>query len=268
MQTFMRFMRITILFFLTTAAQMSLCAEPKEGNTASRIKKLLEQMTLEEKIGQMVQAERKTTTPEDVKNYFLGSLLSGGGSSPGSNQREDWLAMVNEYQQAALSTRMRIPILYGIDAVHGHNNVYGAVIFPHNIGLGAANDPALMERIAAVTAEEVLATGITWIFSPCVAIVKDPRWGRYYESFGDNQYNVSRLALPLVRTVQNQYKMITSVKHFLADGAAEWGTGDNGYPIDQGNTQMSEEEIRRVHMYPYVEAIKAGAKTVMISYGS
>ena len=137
-----------------------------------RVKVLLESMTIDEKVGQMAQAERGTASPNDVKKYFLGSVFSGGGSHPGKNKVEDWIKMCTGYQEAAKSTRLGIPIIYGIDSVHGHNTVNGAVIFPHNIGLGAAGDPELMKRIANVTASEMIATGVNWNFGPCIAVMK------------------------------------------------------------------------------------------------
>jgi hypothetical protein len=150
------------------------------------IEALLAGMTLDEKIGQMTQAERGSATPDDVRDYFLGSILSGGGSAPASNTPTGWADMHDAYQNAALGTRLGIPIIYGIDAVHGHNNVVGATIFPHNIGLGATRDPALIEEIGRLTAKEVRCTGLEWTFAPCVAVVRDERWGRTYEGFGED----------------------------------------------------------------------------------
>jgi beta-glucosidase len=150
------------------------------------IEALLTSMTLDEKIGQMTQAERGSATPNEVRDFFLGSILSGGGSAPSSNTPSGWADMHDAYQNAALSTRLGIPVLYGIDAVHGHSNVFGATIFPHNIGLGAARDPVLVEEIGRITAKEVASTGLEWTFAPCVAVVRDERWGRTYEGFGEH----------------------------------------------------------------------------------
>ena len=152
-------------------------------------------MTLDEKIGQMAQAERASLRPEaEISTLFLGSLLSGGGSSPADKTAPGWADMYDRYQSYALGTRLHIPLVYGVDAVHGHNNVAGAVIFPHNVGLGCTRDASLVERVARATAEEVAATGIDWTFSPCVAVARDERWGRTYESFGETPELVSEMA--------------------------------------------------------------------------
>ncbi|KAJ6296736.1 hypothetical protein OIU78_022456 [Salix suchowensis] len=153
----------------------------------SRIKDLVSRMTLEEKIGQMTQIERGVASAEVIKDYFIGSVLSGGGSVPSKQaSAETWINMVNGFQKGALSTRLGIPMIYGIDAVHGHNNVYKATIFPHNVGLGATRDPELVKRIGAATALEVRATGIPYVFAPCIAVCRDPRWGRCYESYSED----------------------------------------------------------------------------------
>src|SRR5215510_6739169 len=159
----------------------------------ARVEDLLKQMTLEEKIGQMTQVEKGSIGPGDITKYFIGSILSGGGGSPTNNTAKDWYAMVEGFQNEALATRLKIPILYGVDAVHGHGNLHNATIFPHNIGLGAANDPELVEKIGRATAEEMLATGIPWDFSPVVAVVQDVRWGRTYEGFGEQTELVTSL---------------------------------------------------------------------------
>ncbi len=161
-------------------------APAAESSGDQAVADLLAQMTLAEKIGQMTQVEKGSIAPADVTAYFIGSILSGGGGSPRVNSAEAWLEMVQEFQTASTETRLGIPLIYGVDAVHGHNNVMGATIFPHNIGLGAANDPELMQRIGAATAAEVAATGIQWDFAPVLAVVQDIRWGRTYEAFGED----------------------------------------------------------------------------------
>ncbi|HEX9058594.1 MAG TPA: glycoside hydrolase family 3 N-terminal domain-containing protein, partial [Clostridia bacterium] len=176
--------------------------------------------------------------------------------------------MCKDYQDAAMSTPNKIPIIYGIDAVHGHNTVYGAVVFPHNIGLGAANDPALMSKIASVTASEMIATGVNWDFGPCVAVARDIRWGRTYESFGEDPNLVSSVSVPFIQTLQEQFGITATAKHFLADGGTKWGTGYNNVSIDQGNAVMSEEELDKIHLPVYEAAVKAGVKTVMVSFSS
>lgn len=232
-----------------------------EALVADRVSDLLSRMTLEEKVGQMVQGERMATTSSDVHDYLLGSILSGGGSAPASNTPEGWMAMVKEYQDAAMSTRLGIPIIYGTDAIHGHNNAYGAVVFPHNIGLGAAGDPELMAEIGRITAEELLATGITWNFGPCVAIARDERWGRTYESYSENTDLVNLLSVPFFKAMQDEYNVTATAKHYLADGGTLGG-------VDQGDAVMTEEELRTIHLPVYKKAVDSGVKTVMVSFSS
>lgn len=240
----------------------------KKASAEDRARDLLKRMNIDEKVGQMVQGERQNVTPSDVKEYMLGSVLSGGGSTPGSDLAEDWIAMMKSYTSSANSTRLQIPIIYGADAVHGHNLIYGATIFPHNIALGAANDPDLMKKIAAVTGSEMLSTGITWTFAPCVAVAKDPRWGRYYESYSEDPTLVSKLSIPLLTALQNNYHIAATVKHYAADGGTMWGTGDSGYSIDQGNAEISQDVMQKEFLAPYEAAVKAGVKTVMVSFSS
>ncbi len=226
-----------------------------------RLNNLLSQMTLDEKIGQMLQGENTTTKKSDVKDYCIGSVFSGGGAAPIDNTPEGWMDMMKGYQDSAAATRLGIPIIYGSDAVHGHNNLAGSTIFPHNIGLGAAADPELMAEIGRVTAEEMLATGVLWDFSPCVAVGRDERWGRTYESYSENHELVSMLATPLYKTLQGEYGIVTSAKHYVADGGTNGGT-------DQGNAVITEEELRRVHLPVYKKAIDSGVKSVMLSFSS
>ena len=233
-----------------------------------KVSYLIEIMTLEEKIGQMVQPDRSTATPNDVKKYYSGSVFSGGGNAPSPNIQESWLKMCENYQETAMSTRLGIPIIYGVDAVHGHNTLPDAVIFPHNIGLGAAANPELMAEIGRVTASEMIATGVNWNFAPCVAVVRDQRWGRTYESFGENPELVNMLSIPYIKAMQDEYKVAATTKHYVADGAAKWGTGEGDRLIDQGDAQISEEELRKIHLPVYEEAVKAGVKTVMASFSS
>lgn len=227
---------------------------------------LLAQMTLDEKIGQMVQVDMAALQNKaDIQKYFLGSMLSGGGSDPADNRAQTWLQAVNEYQSWALKTRLKIPLLYGIDAVHGHNNIDGAVVFPHDIGLGATHNPELLTRAARVTAEEVAGTGIHWAFGPCVAVAQDIRWGRTYESFSDDPTLVSELGAAQVRGLQtplpNGFTVLACPKHFLADG----GTQDG---VDQGNAVCDEATLRKLFLPPYRAAVAAGAKSIMVSYSS
>jgi len=217
-------------------------------------------MTLDEKVGQMTQADRGSLRTEaDIGTYFLGSVLSGGGSSPPDKTAAGWAEMYDRFQGIALQTRLRIPLVYGIDAVHGHNNVVGAVVFPHNIGLGCTRDAALVERVARATAEEVAATGIDWTFSPCIAVARDERWGRTYESFGETPELVSEMAAASVRGYQPT--ILACAKHYLADGGTAGGR-------DQGDAQMDEATLRAIHLPGYRAAVAAGVGSVMASFSS
>jgi beta-glucosidase len=242
-------------------------------------------MTLAEKVGQMTQADMRALQPEDVTRWFIGSVLSGGGANPKPNNPQTWADMVSTYQRAALQTRLGIPLIYGVDAVHGHSNVVGATIFPHNIGLGATRDSALVERIARATALETSATGVFWNFAPCVAVPQDIRWGRTYEGFAEDPDLVSTLSAAYVRGLQGELAApgsnLACPKHFVGDGGTTWGTterypwlkdswqaADERYQIDQGDTRLPEEVLRRMHLAPYVAAMEAGARSIMVSFSS
>ena len=233
----------------------------------SQVTALLAQMTLDEKIGQMTQADSVAlANKSDVQRYFIGSVLSGGGHGPADLSAEGWLKSCEQFRSWALKTRLQIPLLYGIDAVHGHNNVDGAVIFPHNIGLGATRNPALVEKAEHIAAEEVAGTGIQWAFAPCVAVVRNERWGRTYESFGESPDLVSEMGAAAIRGLQGSQLsesslVLASAKHFVGDG----GTTDG---VDQGNTVCDEATLRNVFLPPYVAAIKAGVGSIMVSYSS
>ena len=231
-----------------------------------RVDDLLGRMSLDEKLGQMTQiAFGFLSGTAAVGELGLGSVLSGGDMQPGNGSPEDWAALVDAYQGAALGTRLGIPILFGIDSVHGAAKVRGATIFPHNIGLGAANDPVLMERMGAVVAQEMRASGLTWNFAPCVAVARDERWGRTYESFGAQPELSSRLGSALIRGLQGSVlgpnSVAATAKHFLADGGTSGG-------VDRGNAVMPEKELRRLHLPPYVAAIQADTACIMVSYSS
>lgn len=242
----------------------------------SRIKDLMNRMTLEEKIGQMTQIERGVASAEVMKDYFIGSVLSGGGSVPSKQaSAETWINMVNEFQKGALSTRLGIPMIYGIDAVHGHNNVYKATIFPHNVGLGATRDPNLVKRIGAATALEVRATGIPYVFAPCIAVCRDPRWGRCYESYSEDPKLVQAMTeivsglqgdIPVnsskgVPFVAGKTKVAACAKHYVGDGGTTKG-------INENNTQISRHGLLSIHMPGYYNSIIKGVSTVMVSYSS
>ncbi|WP_179951032.1 glycoside hydrolase family 3 N-terminal domain-containing protein [Xylanimonas oleitrophica] len=248
--------------------------------TQERVADLVGRMSLEEKVGQMAQAERLgLASQSDIAARGLGSLLSGGGSVPTDNTPSGWADMVDGYQREALTTRWQVPLIYGVDAVHGHNNVIGATLFPHNIGLGATRDPDLAREAARVTAAETRATGIPWTFSPCLCVTRDERWGRSYEAFGEDPALVSAFAAPVVRGFQGadpgeitgSDEVLSTIKHWTGDGGTVYDesvTG-SGYPIDQGVTRVADDdELRRLHIDPYVPAIDAGAGSVMPSYSA
>jgi beta-glucosidase len=269
---------------VAVVAAASVLAGPSAGKRLSsydpQVKALLATMTLEEKIGQMTQAEQHQLVDEkDVETYFLGSVLSGGDSDPKTNSLQDWTDMYDRFQARALKTRLRIPILYGVDGVHGHNNVIGAVVFPHNIGLGATRNAKLVEEVSRVTAKEIRATGIQWTFAPCVAVPRDERWGRTYEGFAEDPKLVADLGIAAVRGLQGDLKdplrVLACAKHYVGDGGTAWGTGRPGWmgaagraPLDQGDVTLSEAELRRIHLPGYLTAIDAGVGSIMPSYSS
>jgi beta-glucosidase len=242
----------------------------------TKIAALLARMTLEQKIGQMVQADIRSVTPDDVRKFRLGSVLNGGGAFPGENKHAsvgDWVALADRFYDASMDTangQLAIPIMWGTDAVHGHNNVIGATLFPHNIGLGAAHDPDLIERIGAVTAREVAVTGLDWTFAPVVAVVRDDRWGRTYESYSEDPEIVRSYAERMVRGLQgtpgsksflDTSHVLATAKHFIGDG----GTADG---VDRGDNRSSEAELLKIHAPGYIAAIDAGVQTIMASYNS
>ncbi|CAO2193199.1 unnamed protein product [Urochloa humidicola] len=242
-----------------------------------RIEDLLGRMTLAEKIGQMSQIERENATADVVHGYFVGSVLSGGGSVPAPEApAEAWVEMVNEMQRAAMSTRLGIPMIYGIDAVHGHGNVYKATVFPHNVGLGCTRDPELVKKIGAATALEVRATGIPYVFAPCVAVCRDPRWGRCYESYSEDPKIVQQMTSSIIPGLQGeipangrrgvpfvagQRNVAACSKHYVGDGGTTKG-------INENNTAASFHELLGIHMPPYYSAVIQGVSTVMVSFSS
>ena len=239
-----------------------------------QIKPIVARMTLDEKVGQMTQADLGSLHDRaDIENYELGSVLSGGDSDPPEgNSLEAWTNMYDRLQMHTAKTRLKIPLLYGVDAVHGHNNVEGAVIFPHDIGLGATRDPALVEKVEHITAVEVRATGIQWGFAPCVAVPQDIRWGRTYEGFSSDPAVVKELGGAAVRGLQgvdlsNPLSVVACAKHYIGDGGTTYGSARNG-GLDQGDTQEDEAALRRIHLQGYISAIQAGVGTIMPSYNS
>jgi beta-glucosidase len=263
----------------------------------TQAKELLAQMTLDEKIGQMIQPDFASMRDKtDIQTFFLGSVLMGGGSDPqAGNSLQAWTDVYDQAQGMAIKTRLGIPLLFGVDAVHGHNNVLGAVIFPHNIGLGCANNPNLVEKIARITAIETRATGIQWTFAPCVTVVRDERWGRTYEGFSEEPKIASLLGAAAVRGLQGSglgdpLSIAACAKHYIADGgtvpAASPGRrgegGDNRnfggtaratrsgvrIRLNAGDVPIDEATLRRVHLPPYIDAVNAGVATIMPSYSS
>jgi beta-glucosidase len=236
----------------------------------ARVREIVGSMTLAQKIGQMTQAELKSVTPDDVRNYYLGSVLNGGGSWPHNDKHArvaDWLELAEAFYDASMATDMaiKVPMIWGTDAVHGHNNVFGATMFPHNIGLGAARDPALVRAIGAATGKAVRATGIAWVFGPTVAVVRDDRWGRTYEGFSEDPRIVRQLAGPYVTGLQgalhDDANAIASIKHFMGDGGTESG-------VNMGVTKASERDMMNIHAQGYYSGIEAGAQTVMASFNA
>ncbi|MGW7521067.1 glycoside hydrolase family 3 protein [Streptomyces sp. NPDC054796] len=252
----------------TAAARPGAGADYRDARlpVAERVEDLLSRMTLDDKIGQMTQAERGSLTEQsDLATYRLGSVLSGGGSTPATNNPAAWADMYDSFQRTALSTPLGIPMIYGVDAVHGHGNVKGATVFPHNIGLGATRDPGLVREVGRVTAAEVAGTGIDWNFAPCLCVARDDRWGRTYESFGE----VPQLATAMTseisgmqgRSLDAPGSVMATAKHYLGDGGTTGGD-------DQGNTELSEAELRAVHLPPFKEAVRRDVGSVMVSFSS
>ena len=247
----------------------------KDEAMEQRIKALLAQMTLEEKVGQMIQPDFREVTPEEITKYKIGSVLNGGGGWPNNNKHAsaaDWARQADQYWLAAEAgfkgRGFRIPFMWATDAVHGHNNVFSATLFPHNIGLGAARDPELIFRIGQITAREVAATGLDWTFAPTVAVPRDDRWGRTYEGYSEDPAIVYHYAGEMVRglqgsaaDLQGQQHVISNVKHFVGDG----GTQDG---VDRGQNFYSEEALRNLHAVGYFSGLDAGAQVVMASFNS
>src|SRR6185295_17028829 len=249
---------------------------PRDPQIEARVLELLHRLTLEQKVAQMVQADIRYFTPEDMRVYHLGAILNGGGAFPHDNKHatvSDWVALGDRYFDASVQSSggaVGIPVVWGTDAVHGHNNVLGATVFPHNIGLGAAHDPDLIECIGKITAEEVATTGIDWTFAPTVAVVRDDRWGRTYESYSEDPAIVRMYAGRMITGLQgergtssflNSSHIIATAKHFIGDGGTDRG-------VDRGDNTSSEEELLSVHAQGYIAAIQSGVQAVMVSYNS
>ena len=259
-----RILILTLLFFVFSCS---------DNDIDKKVDAILSQMTMDEKIGQMTQLDRRfLRTEDDIIKFGIGSILSGGGSVPEDNSIKGWADMYDRFQSLAQKTRLKIPLIYGIDAVHGHNNVQGATIFPHNIGLGCTFDSEIVYKVADITAREVAATGIDWNFAPCLAIPQDERWGRYYEGYSEDSKLVSDLGVATIKGYQNvlgkNHSIAACAKHFVGDGSTIWGTGDNNYMIDRGNAPISKDELYDRYLPPYQDAIDNGVLTVMASFNS
>lgn len=236
-----------------------------------RVADLMSRMTDAEKIAQMVLVEKNSIHDlDDISKYSLGALLSGGGAGPKQDDSPlAWLQMINKFQSAAKNSCLGIPLLYGIDAIHGHGNVLGATIFPHFIGLGATRNPSLVKRVAEATAEEMSATGIYWNFAPNLDVVKDIRWGKTYETFGSNTDNVARLGLAYLEGMQdpsnNYFRVLATAKHFIGGGNMEYGTARNKkFKVEEGNITIDEKTLRQVHLVPFQKSLAGGARAVMV----
>lgn len=245
-----------------------------ELSAEARTEDLLSRMTMREKIGQLALVEKNgLTTLDDVRDYGLGGLLSGSGSRPAQNTPQAWLGMVTAYQTKAKETCLGIPLLYGIDAIHGHGGVQGATVFPHALGLSATRDLALITRVADATAKEMLATGIHWNFAPSLDVAKDMRWGRVYETFGSDTQIVSEAGAAYIQgiqTIQDGYlQALATPKHFVGNGDTVWGSPSNpDYKLDQGDVTLDEETLRREHIAPFKKAIDEGALVIMAGLNS
>jgi beta-glucosidase len=247
-----------------------------------RVSALLAQMTLDEKIGQMTQVENKDPNagyqmrdPGQVTTGLFGSVLSGGDGNPnGPNTAQNWYEMVSQYQQAALQTRLRIPILYGVDAVHGDAHLTGTTVFPHNVGLGATRDAKLVEQVCRATAVEMNATGVRWTFAPVVAVPQDVRWGRTYEGYAEDTVLVSQLGVACLKGYQGAKltdpdTVVADPKHYLGDGGTAYVANSKGqYMLDQGVDQLDDATITKLFLQPYQAAVEGGARIVMVSFSS
>jgi len=263
------------LFHVATSAAPPQSQPKPLSSYDPQVGQLLARMTLDEKIGQMTQPDYSAITDQsDIENLFLGSVLSGGDTDPrAGNSVAAWTDLYDSVQARSAKTRLKIPVLYGVDAVHGHNNVLGAVIFPHDIGLGCTRNPALVEKVERATAEEVRSTGIQWGFGPCVTVPQDIRWGRTYEGFSEDPALVQELAGPAVRGFQgaglgDPLAVLACAKHYVGDGGTAFGSSVGGRGLDQGDTKVDEATLRKIHLPGYIAAIQAGVGSIMPSYSS
>ena len=267
-------MAMSVIAALLLSASLSVHPEiwpalkppPRDAKIEKAIDALMRKMTLEEKVAQVIQPAISNVTPDDVRQYHFGSILNGGGGWPGDVHKvtpQEWLAKADAFYDASMDTstgKQAIPVIWGADAVHGHNNIVGATLFPHNIGLGATRDAALVKRIGEITADEMAITGLDWNFFPNVSVVRDDRWGRTYESYSENPALVRKLGASFITGLQSHH-IIATAKHFLGDGGTNGGK-------DQGDNLSTEQELRDIHAAGYVSALQAGVQTIMVSYNS
>jgi beta-glucosidase len=280
MRTYLRIVILIAAVFAVVAPSASAARAPYQDArqpVAKRVADLLSRMTLEEKVGQMTQTERGQvyTDATPITTYSLGSILSGGGSTPTENNPKAWADMIDRFQQAALNTRLKIPLLYGIDSVHGDGNMLGATVFPHNIGLGATRDPALVRQAAHVTASETRSSGPQWTFAPCICAARDDRWGRTYESFSEDPGLVIRMESAIDGfqgsrgQLGNRDRVLATAKHYAGDGDTRYGTGSGDYPIDQGVAVTSRRDFWNTSLRQYLPAVQDHhVGSVMPSYSS
>ncbi len=245
-----------------------------------RVDDLLLRMSMNEKIGQMTQVELGSIQPGDITTYYIGSILSGGDGNPNENNPQAWQDMIKGFQTEALATRLKIPMIYGVDAVHGNAHLYGATVFPQESGVAATHDPALAQEIGKATAEEMLAAGIPWTFSPIVAVPQDIRWGRTYESYSEDTQLTTEIGTAYIKGLENipdGYKKsegqtkftLATAKHYIGDGGTIWGSSrTDDYKLDQGNVQVNETTLRKLYLPPYKAAVDAGVMSVMVSFSS
>jgi beta-glucosidase len=238
----------------------------KKAVNNNRVQNILAGMSLQDKIGQMVLIDKDAISLDDVRRKSIGGVLSGGGGNPAINSPQEWRRMVEEFQIAAMGSRLKIPLFYGVDAVHGHGNLFGAVIFPHNIGLGATRDATLVEKVAAITAQEIKATGVNWNFAPVVSMPGDLRWGRVFECFSTDIDVVTELSLAYAQGTHSQ-KILSTPKHFIGEGTEDWKTSKDYY-LDQGDITMSIEDIKTENLMPFKKLIETGSMSIMVSRSS
>jgi beta-glucosidase len=264
----------------TSSGEVPLYKDPAQPIEV-RVKDLLARMSTAEKIGQMIQASFDSITPADVTALSIGSVLTGGDGN-GDDSPESWLTLIQSYQDAALQSRLGIPLVYGWDAIHGSGHLKGGTLFPQDIGLGATRNPELIQRVGRITADEMAAVGVAWNFAPVVAVVQDTRWGRTYESFGEKTDLVTQLSTAYIRGLQsvdgttslgNPLAVLATPKHYLGDGGTTWGSStqdifDHPFMLDQGDTRVNEATLRALYLPPYKSAVEAGVLSVMVSFSS